>query len=434
MARGISIHIGLNRVDSSVYQDEHGNPWDGHLEGCENDARAMKAIADELHYDSTLLLNEDATSDGVITALGTSAQGLTGGDILLVTYSGHGGQVPDVNGDESDGKDETWVLYDRMLVDDELYQLWAQFEKGVRIFMLSDSCHSGTVARVRAYEQLAGFDAAYRPRGAANRTPRFRAVPAAVQAATYRRFKRLYDTRQWAAVRGRDANVEASILLISGCLDNQLSSDGETNGLFTEKLLEVWDKGAFDGSYSQMWKQILDKMPASQSPNLFKTGLADPDFEDQVPFTITAGGAGGGAHGGGHSGRPSVRGPESIVRSQEAPAFEVDPGPNTYYVFEITSRPDLFANVRDAERTGENFYATWKDPDQPSRLQGSTYNLPENAWEQLKGADRLYYRIGSTSSPAGGWDNYMVSTGDQEGESAPSLRVVDQEERAGRRA
>jgi metacaspase-1 len=34
-----------------------------------------------------------------------------------------GGQVNDIHNDEPDGLDETWALYDRELVDDELYAL-----------------------------------------------------------------------------------------------------------------------------------------------------------------------------------------------------------------------------------------------------------------------------------------------------------------------
>ena len=52
-------------------------------------------------------------------------------------------------------QDETWCIYsDRQLVDDELYSLWAQFAAGVRIFVLSDSCHSGTVLKQMFYKSL----------------------------------------------------------------------------------------------------------------------------------------------------------------------------------------------------------------------------------------------------------------------------------------
>src|SRR3954467_8879501 len=126
MPSGISIHIGLNRVDPTAYEG-----WDGALAGCENDARDMKAIAESCSYTPTCLLSAQATSEAVCGAIATAAQTLQAGDHLLLTYSGHGGQVPDTNGDEDDAQDETWVLYDRMLCDDELYAMWSQFPAGV---------------------------------------------------------------------------------------------------------------------------------------------------------------------------------------------------------------------------------------------------------------------------------------------------------------
>ena len=55
--------------------------------------------------------------------------------------------MPDVIGEEADKLDETWCLYDGQLIDDELYFELSKFAAGVRILVLSDSCHSGTVVR-----------------------------------------------------------------------------------------------------------------------------------------------------------------------------------------------------------------------------------------------------------------------------------------------
>jgi metacaspase-1 len=44
---------------------------------------------------------------------------------------------------------ETWVCFDRMIVDKELYALWSNFARNVHIEVYSDSCHSGTVVRER---------------------------------------------------------------------------------------------------------------------------------------------------------------------------------------------------------------------------------------------------------------------------------------------
>nr|WP_304521779.1 caspase family protein [Bacillus toyonensis] len=69
---------------------------------------------------------------------------------FFVSYSGRGGQNRKRN-DETDGFDETRCLYDGQFTDDELYSLWHLFKEDVRIIVLSDSCHSGTVTRARFY-------------------------------------------------------------------------------------------------------------------------------------------------------------------------------------------------------------------------------------------------------------------------------------------
>ena len=77
--------------------------------------------------------------------------------------------------------------------------------------------------------------------------------------------------------------------LISGCQDNQTSADGDRNGLFTEKLKEVWSDGAFKGGYRKFAKDIVAKMPPWQTPNYFTAGTPSPGFERQHPFAIKAG-------------------------------------------------------------------------------------------------------------------------------------------------
>ncbi len=429
MAQGLSIHIGLNHIDENVYGP--GND----LAGCVNDAHDMQALAVAQGFQTTLMLDEAATSGAVIQAISGAAQSLRAGDLLLLTYSGHGSQVPDRNGDEPDGQDETWCLYDRMLIDDELNQLWSQFAAGTRIVMLSDSCHSGTVARmIRARELAAAspISAAARSlitraRAAANpppmggvppvqnREPRFRWLPPEASARAYRQANGLYDTLQRLVGRDMRDSLAASVILISGCQDNQLSADGDRNGLFTEKLLEVWASGGFTGDYRLFHQQILDRMPMDQTPNYFTTGATNAAFEGERPFTITTDA----------TNEPVnsalwVTGPETMERGGPAPGFQVNPGPNSYYIFEITGDASLFdtGNASD-RRTEDNFYGSWSDG---AHMTSPDYTLPDAVWQRLKAFDRLYYRIGSTAA-ATGWINYMVSTPDQMYDSAPSIAI-----------
>jgi hypothetical protein len=143
-AKGRSLHIGLNHVDTSAYPG-YNIPV---LRGCINDANDMQALAQSHGFQpAPQLLDAQATSSAVAAAISEAAQALSPGDVFLITYSGHGSQVPDIDGDEPDRYDETWVLYDRQFLDDELYALWGQFAHDVRIVLVSDSCHSATISR-----------------------------------------------------------------------------------------------------------------------------------------------------------------------------------------------------------------------------------------------------------------------------------------------
>ena len=74
------------------------------------------------------------------------------GDTLVFYFSGHGGQQPDEDGEELDGRDETLLSYDGAIVDDELNDIWRRFPAGSRIVMISDSCNSGTNYRLRGQD------------------------------------------------------------------------------------------------------------------------------------------------------------------------------------------------------------------------------------------------------------------------------------------
>lgn len=278
MAQGLSIHIGLNSVDPNHYQG-----WSGNLNACEADAGDMARIAQERNFETTTILTADATTDEVAKAIGDAAGKLEKGDILFLTYSGHGGQVPDTNGDEEDKKDETWVLYDRQFVDDEIYDLYSQFAEGTRILVFSDSCHSGSVNRdifnaaVPHVVDAGIVDA---------QEPRTKDLPKDVGNKTYEANKGTYDEVQKSHPAADQAEIGATVLLVSGCQDNQLSLDGDRNGLFTQQVLAVWDDGKWSGSHPKFHKAVGAKMPPTQSPNYNPIGAKNKAFEKQSPLTI----------------------------------------------------------------------------------------------------------------------------------------------------
>jgi metacaspase-1 len=279
MPQGLALTIGLNSVDPAHY-----GGWSGELRACEADAEDMAEIAKSRHFTVKTLLTASATRAKVITEITQAATTLKSGDIFVLSYSGHGGQVPDLNGDElDDRKDETWCLYDGQLIDDETYNLLGKFATGVRILVFSDSCHSGTVTK-QAYYQ--GTIAA-RSATPATTEVKYRYMPNPIILRTNRQNKAFYDSilDNKTLKESREA-VRASVLLISGCQDNQLSADGNFNGLFTGNLLRVWNNGQFKGDYRRFYKAIKRNMPPDQTPNYFRVGAIDPKFEKQPPFTV----------------------------------------------------------------------------------------------------------------------------------------------------
>lgn len=276
--RGLALTIGLNAVNPIHY-----GGWSGKLTACEADAEDMSAIAKAKGFKAQQLLTKAATRARVFAGIKAASTALKNGDAFILSYSGHGGQLPDKNNDEDDGLDETWCLYDGEVVDDELYAAFGKFAKGVRILVFSDSCHSGTVTK-QAHTR---YMQATRSATAGSEVIRYRNMPQDAALRTYRQNQKFYDKiLSNPALKQAPNKILASVLLISGCQDNQLSQDGQFNGLFTGTMLRIWDGGAFLGDYKLFHKKIVGQMPPDQTPNYFYIGGANPGFEGQKPFSL----------------------------------------------------------------------------------------------------------------------------------------------------
>jgi hypothetical protein len=288
--RGLSLHIGLATVDPRHYAG-----WSGALGGPEHDAADMATLAAAAGYDSRKLLTKAATAKAVLGGLADAARDLKSGDILLLTYAGHGSLRPDYDRDEDDGADETWCLYDRQLIDDELYEAWRKFQPGVRILVVSDSCHSGTVVRAAPVGVVLVPSADADGLAPSNPTPRLRGLPPALvrrirqdNRAVYAEVRAKLPPRRRADGLDRrvTAPLAATVRLISGCQDNQQSMDLGNNGAFTFVLLEVWDDGRFSGDYARFVGRIRRRLPPTQVPEHMVIGQADPIYDRQKPFAI----------------------------------------------------------------------------------------------------------------------------------------------------
>ena len=111
-------------------------------------------------------------------------------------------------------------------------------------------------------------------------------MPTSVGHAVQKAHAKLYRDIQKAHPAAEKAKVKASMLLVSGYMDDQVSMDGDKNGLFTGALKTVWNGGKFKKAYRKFRDVIVSKMPSDQTPNYFFIGGANANFEKQRPFTI----------------------------------------------------------------------------------------------------------------------------------------------------
>jgi hypothetical protein len=265
MCRAASIHIGVDRP---------GGPGDTRalLQDSESAAWRMAELAYQAGYDSILVLRgATATVNAVQAALFNATQLLEKGDLLLVSYSGHGGQQRNVMDLERDATDESWSLHDGELLDDTLAGWWRQFRPGVRIVMVSESCFSGGMDR-------GGYDNAPPHWRRRHRMRRMRSAYRDASAAT----------PSCIVSAPRDcAEIRATVLMLSASREHQ-PAEGR---LFTDCLLEVWDKGNFPGSYCELYGKVKERVMSrrtSQHPQILMLGTPDPQFPLEPAFRRAA--------------------------------------------------------------------------------------------------------------------------------------------------
>jgi len=127
------------------------------LRGCLNDAAQLREtlLARGFEPDNIrVLTDERATKSAILDRLLWLVRESQDGDIAFFSFSGHGSQSRDRNGDElSDHLDEiiipsdfTW-LKENWISDDDLVAIFKQLRPGVRVEAVIDSCHSGDITR-----------------------------------------------------------------------------------------------------------------------------------------------------------------------------------------------------------------------------------------------------------------------------------------------
>jgi hypothetical protein len=236
------------------------------LNGCVNDAHAwanlLVAHFDFPQPDVQLLLDAQATKVNIVAGLKRLLAGATAGDTLAFTNSSHGTYIVDSDNDEPDRYDEALVPYDfnaNLITDDELRTLLAGLPAGVRLTVISDSCHSGSVTR----DVVPPIFPPPRPRLL---RPKELGLPDLEDA----QLGKLRSTHR----KGYPQSGMKEILL-SGCKSTEYSYDAQIGGTYhgamTYYAIETIKEANYKITYADLARRVNDKLTTEgyrQTPQL----------------------------------------------------------------------------------------------------------------------------------------------------------------------
>jgi metacaspase-1 len=292
------------------------------LQGCVNDVKCMQyLLATRFGFgpeNTTVMTDKPCGIAGVTTMPPTRRNILSGmrqlvagsqpGDSLFFHFSGHGGQVRDVSGDEDDGYDETLIPMDwqkaGQIVDDEIYDVLVRhLPGGVRLTAVLDACHSGTALDLpylhdvrftgsgmtvagesggraslgSGLAQVAGALVQGRPSSAVG--PILKMVTGQVKK------KR----RQGKSATGPDWS-KGEVLMFAGCTDKQTSADtnklsgGRTvTGAMTYALIEAVEHSTVGDWHNYSYQKLLHTM---RQKLLAARMTQTPQFSTSHPFDM----------------------------------------------------------------------------------------------------------------------------------------------------
>ncbi len=250
------------------------------LQGCVNDANDWAATLADRGFAVTKLLDSQATKAAMMAAMSGLIGKAAKNDTLVITFSGHGTYMPDLDGDEADGFDEALCTYDIStngpINDDEIKTLFANRKAGVSILLVADSCHSGTVSRAAQGEPDAMTRPRFMPMG------NWMSAKSLPKALAGKLSANVLAPIGVSPLQGLYSRMMGDVLL-AGCKEgpNNYSYDatinGRPNGAFTYYALKTFKTLKPEATYADWHKAIVKYLPSSsypQFPQLFASDTA----------------------------------------------------------------------------------------------------------------------------------------------------------------
>lgn len=302
--KGLAVCIGATDLSSGYYQSTDGKSLP-RLPGAKSDAESMAAICRGEGMTAKTLTGKQARRGDALAAIDEAKRQLVGGDMFVLYFSGHGSQRADGydDGDDTDDLlDEVWCLYDGQITDDTIRETLKDFAPNVRVVVISDSCHGGTMTEaINAVKAALGRqDAALTPQMLADErvlkalreadlkffgsAPQDttkdlpKALPPSVTLATSVKHADLLAARPAAATQSK-----AKVQSLGASQDKQVAFESNGEGVYTRALKRVWSDGAFSRHYAVFHQEIHKLVSHKQTPRHVPSGS---EFDGERPFSV----------------------------------------------------------------------------------------------------------------------------------------------------
>jgi hypothetical protein len=237
------------------------------LTGCVNDAHTWAQVLARNGFTTDLLLDKEATYDGITSALRRLIQSSRRGDVLVFQYSGHGTTMPDETGRTVDGVEEAMVPVDfdtntpKLLMDFDVAAIFNTLPDGVNLTCFIDCCHSGTITRM-----LVGLAPEHLLR--TDEMPRFISLTPD-QIAAVRNYRAAFRATARGQTIGGPANMKD--IVFSACQANEVAWESNGQGEFTRNATAILARG-FSAVTNE---QFRDTVIAAFGSNPRQTPLLD---------------------------------------------------------------------------------------------------------------------------------------------------------------
>lgn len=287
------------------------------LRGCISDAlRVNDFLVQRCGYaqDDIVILRDDIqgnprmvpTRENIIAAMQWLVNDAIPGDCLFLSYSGHGTQVDDLDGDEDDGKDDAICPVDfkqnGLLIDDVIHDIIVKpLPQGCKLTALMDCCHSGSVLDLPFTYSTKGVlkkndsSKMYKNLGMQGLNMAL-SYASGSKSSMFSSAQQMFSTMKNGGSRltaEQQARVQqmkyspADVMSISGCKDDQTSADTYINntntGALTWAFLEVLQENPSQ-SYVSLLNNIRNKLAGkyTQKPQFAFSHEVNPN--DQFTF------------------------------------------------------------------------------------------------------------------------------------------------------